>query len=374
MPGSDVVVIGGGVIGSSTAYQLAKRGLDVTLLEATEIASKASGASAGGVRQQGRDPRELEIAMRAIAMWPDLSDELEADLDYHQDGHLTLVETESDYETLTGFVSDQRERGLDVRMIDQAELRTLAPGVGPTFFAAGWCPTDGHANPIYTTKAFANAAQNLGADIREFTPATGLISDSGRVTAVETPNGVFEAKWVINAAGAWASSLCQSAGFSLPVEAHGLQMIVTEEMPMELFPVLGCMSQQISLKQLGVGKYLIGGGWPATVYMNRPQPIGQNKWQSIAGSADAATIVWPILEQVGIHRVWSGLEAIAEDGVPIIGPVPQIDGLLVAAGFSGHGFALSPYIGVILAELVSNGRAPLPIQDLQLNRFQVRTA
>ena len=369
MRGTEAVVIGGGVIGASTAYQLAKRGIEVTLIEARQISAEASGASAGGVRQQGRDPRELEIAMRAIEMWPDLAEELQSDLDYHQHGNLLLVENEDDLRLVERRVQDQRDRGLDIYFIGQDEVREIAPGVGEQILGGGWCPTDGHANPIYATRAFANAARRHGARILEETEVTGFLTDSGRVTGVTTLDGDIEADWVVNAAGAWASGICGWLDIDLPIEARGLQMIVTEEMPLELFAVLGCVSQQISLKQVHVGKYLIGGGWPATVHLDRQQPIGQNLWESVAGSARAATTVWPALRNVGVHRVWSGIEAIAEDGVPILGPVDQIDGLILATGFSGHGFALAPYIGVILADLVTTGESPVPIDDLMLGRF-----
>ena len=369
MPGSDVIVVGGGAMGCSVAYRLARRGYDVTLFEAREVASEASGASAGGLHQQGKDLRELEMAMRAVAMWPELGDELGADLDVHQDGQLTLVEHEDDYRLLQQRIAAERACGLELQLLDRDELRSLAPGVGDTFFAASYSPGDGHANPIAATRAFAHAARRWGATVLEDSPVTRLTSDSGRVTGVETPDGRYEADWVVNTAGAWASKLCETVGFSVPLEVRGLQMTVTEEMPMALYPVLGSMSHQLSLKQLHNGKYLIGGGWPATLDLDRSTPIGWNRWQSMAGSARAATAVWPLLEQVGVHRVWSGLEAMTPDAIPIIGPVAHIDGLLVAAGFSGHGFVHSPYVGIIIADLIATGESPLPLDDFRLSRF-----
>jgi sarcosine oxidase subunit beta len=223
MPNNEVIVIGGGVIGSSIAYQLAKRGLGVTLLEAREVASGASGASAGGVRQQGRDPRELPLALRAIAMWPALADELAADLDYHQDGHLTLIADEADLPALEARVADQRRRGLDLHMLYGDELRAVAPGVGPAILAGADCPTDGPANPIWTTKASAR----LGARIRERTPVSGLLLGESRVRGVRTPDGPLEADWVVNAAGAWSVDLARQAGVTLPIETVAPQMLLT---------------------------------------------------------------------------------------------------------------------------------------------------
>jgi sarcosine oxidase subunit beta len=367
--GADVVVIGGGVIGSSIAYQLAKRGASVTILEAREVACAASGASAGGVRQQGRDPRELPIAMRAIAMWPSLAAELEADLDYHQDGHLTLVAGESDLPNIEQRLAEQQAAGLGIQMLYGDDVREVAPGVAPSIIAGAYCPTDGHANPILTTKALARAAVREGARLREWTPVTGLLTDSGRARGVATPDGNIGADWVVNAAGAWSSQVCAMAGFSVPIEAVAPQMMLTSSLPHALDPVVGCVGKMLSLKQLSHGQYLIGGGWPATVYMDRPRPIGMNRQGSITGSAEASSSVWPVLLKTSVVRVWSGLEAETSDVVPIIGPVPQMDHFLLATGFSGHGFALSPYIGVLIAEQITTGTTPIPIDSLSIRRF-----
>ncbi len=367
--GADVVVVGGGVIGSSIAYQLAKRGIGVTLVEAREVACAASGASAGGVRQQGRDPRELEIAKRAISMWPTLSDELGADLDYHQDGHLTLVEREADLPEIEQRVAEQQAAGLGIKMLYGDEVRAVAPGAHESMLAGAYCPTDGHANPISATKAFAAAAVRAGATLRERTPVIGLLTDSGRVRGIVTPDGEIEAGWVINAAGAWSPKICAMAGFDVPIEAVAPQMMLTTPLPHELDPVVGCVGRPLSLKQLSNGKYLIGGGWPATVYLDQAKPIGLNQYSSIVGSAKASSGVWPILRQTQVQRVWAGLEAKAEDVVPILGAVTPIDRFIMASGFSGHGFALAPYIGVLMADLVTTGATAIPIDDLALSRF-----
>ncbi len=367
MAGTDVVVVGGGVIGSSCAYQLAKRGVKVTIVEAREVASVASGASAGGVRQQGRDPRELQIAMRAIAMWPALGEELQADLDYHQDGHLTLVANETDLPDLEQKVARQRDDGLDVRMLYGDDVREVARGVSGDVIAGAYCPTDGHANPIWTTKAFARGAVRHGATLHEQTRVTGLLTDSGRVRGVETTNGLIEADWVVNAAGAWSPELCNMAGFDVPIHTRAPQMMLTTELPGALLPVVGCVGRLLSLKQLKNGRYLIGGGWPASVYMDRP--IGLNRHASIVGSAGHSSAVWPVLKQTRVLRVWSGLEAETDDVVPILGTVPALEGFVMASGFSGHGFALSPYIGKLTADLIMTGQTETPIEELMLERF-----
>ncbi|HEX5166335.1 MAG TPA: FAD-binding oxidoreductase [Thermomicrobiales bacterium] len=366
--GSDVVVIGAGVEGSSIAYQCARRGMSVTIVEAREVASQASGASAGGVRQQGRDPRELPVALRAIGMWPSLTDELQADLEYYQQGHLTMVADETDLPAMEASVARQREGGLDVRMLYGDDLREIVPLASPEMIAGAYCPTDGHANPIATTKAFAAAAVRHGARLLDWTPVTRIVTDSGRAKGVETAKGVIEAGIVIVAAGAWSAALCETAGITIPVNTRAPQMMLTTRMPHALDPVVGCVGRALSLKQLRYGQYLIGGGWPATVYLDVERPIGRNQHNSISGSAWASTSVWPVLRHTQIVRVWAGLEAEAEDLVPVLGATP-VENMLIATGFSGHGFALAPYIGVLLAELAATGTTPISLTGLTLDRF-----
>ncbi|HET9016627.1 MAG TPA: FAD-binding oxidoreductase, partial [Thermomicrobiaceae bacterium] len=335
-----------------------------------EIASAASGASAGGVRQQGRDPRELPIAMRAIARWPGLAEELGAELDYRQDGHLTLVEREADLPALEARVRDEQARGLDIRVVYRDELNDLVPGLAPAMLAGAWCPSDGHAMPILVTKAFAAAARRLGATIRERTPATGIRVEGGRVVAVETADGPVPCDAVLIAAGAWSATLTRPLGIDLPIEAHALQMMVTDPARPQLKPVVGCVGRRLSLKQLPSGAFLLGGGWLGKV--DESGRLGRVQGTGMAGSADHGSAVYLPLLESRVVRAWTGLEAIAADEVPIMGPLPGIDGAFVACGFSGHGFALAPCVGELMAELITTGQSSIPLEPLGLPRFAAR--
>lgn len=367
LPGVEVVVVGAGVTGAAAAYELSKAGVKTAIVEAGEVGSVASGASAGGVRQQGRDPRELPIAIRAIQRWPHLEAELGADLHYLQDGHVNLVEYESDLPKVEARVKREQEMGLEIEMVYGDDLRELVPGVAPHVIAGSYCATDGHAMPPWVAKAFTQAAVRHGADLYQFTKVTGLSIEHERITGVSTSRGEIACDWVINAAGAWGPELARMAGIELPVETRALQMLLTEQMPMKLKQVLGCVSKQVSLKQIPTGSYLIGGGWDGTVYQD--QRFGRVRSRSIAGSAAHSSAIYPLLKKTHLLRAWTGLEAIAKDGVPILGPVPQVQGLLIACGFSGHGFALSPQIGVIMRELVTSGETSVPIDSLSITRF-----
>ena len=368
LPGVEVVVIGAGVTGAAAAYELSRAGVKTAIVEAGEVGSVASGASAGGVRQQNRDPRELQIAMRAIQRWPRLEEELGADLHYLQDGNVYLVEREEDLPAVEARVNREQEAGLEVEMVYGDDLRELVPGVAPHVIAGSYCRTDGHAMPPWVAKAYVQAAIRHGAELHQFTQVTGFDIENERITAVHTTSGMIPCDWVINAAGAWAGHLARLAGVNLPVETRALQMLLTEQMPPGLRQVLGCVSKQVSLKQIPTGSYLIGGGWDGTVHQDRR--FGRVRSGSIVGSASHSSAIFPILKRTRLLRSWTGLEAFASDGVPIVGPVPEVGGLLIACGFSGHGFALAPQIGVILSEMVTTGEPSLPVDALGIQRFR----
>ncbi len=364
---TEVIVVGGGVIGSSIAYHLARAGVRVTLLEKRTIAAAASGASAGGVRQQGRDPRELPLSIRACERWATLEDELAADMHYRRQGHLYVIEREEDRANLAAGVERQRAAGLDIRLIEGADLRAVAPELAPHILAGSYTPDDGHANPGLTTEAFAAAAARAGAEICTGVTVQALVVEGGRVVGVLTDDGPRTADLTILAAGAWSKTLAATAGVDLPIEPMGLQMLLTEPIAHCVDPVIGCIGKSISFKQLPAGNFLIGGGWPGD--WDLAQSRGTTRDASVWGSAMTAATVVPISATVGLADAWVGIEARAADDVPIIGPVDGVEGLVVAAGFSGHGFQLSPAVGEAVAQLVVEGAPAIALDALHLARF-----
>ncbi len=366
-PRADVAVIGGGVHGSSIAYHLARAGVRVVLLEKHGIAAGASGASAGGVRQQGRDPREFALARRASARWLTLEAELDADLHYRRQGHLTLIEREADRPALEASIARQAAAGLDLVLVTGDDLRELAPALAPHVCGGGYSADDGHANPTLTTRAFATAAARHGATICTGVGVAALEATGGWVTGVRTDAGPLAADIVVLAAGAWSAALAASIGLSLPIEPIGLQALTTAPAPHCLDQVLGCVGRRLSLKQLPSGSFLLGGGWPGDFTLAAPR--GTNRSEHVRGNVGEAVAVVPAVGAVGIERAWLGIEARAADDVPILGAVPGSDGLVLATGFSGHGFALSPAVGEAIAELIVRGAATVPLDELSLARF-----
>jgi sarcosine oxidase subunit beta len=348
-----VVIVGGGLMGLSAAFHLrrADPAVGVTLLERAGVGAAASGASAAGVRAMGRDPAERALALASLRRWPDLHKELEADVRYRRGGGLRLALDEATWRAAGDWIADQRADGVPVEVLDAAAARRLAPGIAPVSPGGVWCAIDGQADAMATVRAFANAARRHGARIAEGVGARGLVAERGRVVAVERTDGTREPCDVaIVAAGTWSAPLLAPLGVRLPLEARALQMLLTGPAPGALAPVLSAFERKLSLKQLDDGAYLIGGGWPALI-----RDLDTNRYEvldeSVRASLEVARLAYPIVGSLPLARRWAGLEAFTPDVLPVIGRVPGVEGLLVAAGFSGHGFALSPVVGDVLGRM-----------------------
>ena len=204
----DVIVIGGGISGTATAYELAKRGQRVTLLERGDLASMASGWTLAGVRQSGRHVAELPLAVEAVRRWETLDEELDADVEYRQHGNLRLVRTDDDVLAIREVVREGRAAGLPIEYIDGPDaVREIAPGLSPDIRGASFCATDGHANNYLAVKAYADAATRLGASIRTGVNVESLVTDGARVTGVVTSSGTISAGTVVVAAGIYTPHL-----------------------------------------------------------------------------------------------------------------------------------------------------------------------
>jgi len=358
---SEVLIIGGGVIGSSIAYHVAKQGRQVLVVERSEevaSAPAASWASAGGVRRQGRHPAEARLAVEAIARWRTLEEELGADVQYRRGGNLLLAETDAEAEQLVTFVREQQELGFtDVRLVDQQEVSALVPGLHQGVVAGSYSPSDGQADPALTTRAFAAAAQRNGATYWNGTAVLALLIEGERVVGVRTERGEILAEQVVLAAGAWSDEVARTAGLRLPIRTAALQMVLSTPAPQQtLQPVISAVSRMLSLKQLNNGAFLIGGGWQGD-----PTPERRSytlRQESVEGNWRTACELLPVVGQQQIVRAWCGLEALSFDDLPFIGPIKGLDGLTVAAGFSGHGFALAPAVGMVVAEQLVGGVTP----------------
>ncbi len=362
---TEVLVIGSGVIGGFTAYHAAQQGRKVLVLERAEpgVEPAASWASAGGVRRQGRDIAEVPLAIEAIERWKTLEEELGADLHYRRDGQMVLAETQDEAEQLIAFVRQQNANGLtDIRAVDRAEALAIVPGLNDAVLMGSYSPHDGHAHPPSTTIAVARAAQRHGAIYRNGVRVAELLRQGSRIVGVRTTEGeTILADETVLAAGAWSNALAEMIGLRLPIRTRALQMLLSTPAPRGLLKlVIGGVGRALSLKQIPTGEFFLGGGWLGDVL---PDQSGYTmRQESEEGNWAAATGLLPVVGEQRIGRKWCGLEAISIDGVPFIGRAPEFDGLTVATGFSGHGFAISPAVGRTVADLLAG--KPTPELDL----------
>jgi len=372
-----VVIVGGGLMGLSAGWHLrrADPGVRVVVLERAQVGAAASGASAAGVRVMGRDPAERALALVSLGRWSELDRELEGTTGYRRGGGLRVALDETSWRQAPAWVAEQRADGVPVEMMDAVEARRLAPDVAASCRGGVFCAMDGQAEAGPAVLAFANSARQAGVRLEERVGAEQLIVERGHVVAVGRTDGRREAcDVVIVAAGAWSARLLAPHGVTLPFTTRALQMLQTETAPGALAPVLGAFDRKLSFKQLASGAYLIGGGWPAAI----PDEAG-NRWQvlddSVRESLAVAREVYPPAADVKVARGWAGLEAFTPDGLPVLGRVPGLDGVLVAAGFSGHGFALAPVVGDVLARLALGRDAREDLwRGLRLDRFITKEA
>jgi len=368
----DILIVGGGVIGSSIAYHLARQGRQVLVIDRSPIAEtpSASWASAGGVRRQGRHPAEAKLASEAIQRWKTLEQELEADVGYRRGGNLLLAESDIEFNFLSKFVEQQHQMGFtDVQLVDRKEALSLVSRLNERVVAGSYSPDDGQADPVLTTRAFAKAAQRYGANYWTGIYTSSLFMHNNHIEGAKTERGDVKAEHVILAAGAWSDELATTIGLLLPIRTRALQMILsTPSHEYRLEPVISAVSRALSLKQVANGGFLLGGGW-----LGDPSPDLRSynlRSSSIHGNWATAMELLPVVGEQRIARSWCGLEAQSIDDIPFIGQIPGLSGLTVAVGFSGHGFALSPAVGRCMADQM-NG---LPIPELDaLNPSRIAT-
>ncbi len=366
---ADCVIIGGGVIGSSLAYYLAKRGIrNTVVLEAEYLSSGATGRCGGGIRQQWSTEPNAKLAIESMALWRELEDELDRDIEFLQGGYLVLGYTDDDVRQFEANVELQRRLGLDVEVLTPSEIPgRCAPGLDTRAVRlATYCPSDGSANPFLTTQAYADAARRLGVEFELFTPAHRVLTENGRVTGVETTNGTIEAPVVVNAAGSHSLLLARTAGVELPITPWRREILVTEPLERFLDPMVISFSFGIYFRQTKHGA-VIGG------FADPEEQPGFNQTSSLdflTTMSRKLRRLMPRLSPVKIVRQWAGLYDATPDGQPILGAVPELEGFIQANGFSGHGFMIAPKVSSLLAQLISGEEPDLDIERLNITRFE----
>ena len=363
---ADVIVIGGGIAGCSTALHIARKGKSVILLERDQAGVRASGVNFGGVRQHGRALAEIPLSFRSRAIWANLENLIGTDGEFTVTGHLRLARKESDVTILQQHLQAVSEYGLTLEFLDRADLDRRFPWLSPHIIAGTHCPSDGQGNPRLISPAFAAAAREAGATLIEGAEVVSSDYD-GSVFHVEARDGSrFEAPVLVNAAGAWGNTIAGWFGESVTLVPEVPQVMVTEPAPYRFQPVLGVIGGDLYFRQIPRGNVIFGGGQGrANADHTRSKPLPEI---SARAAAEAARIV-PEIRHLNIIRTWTGVDGDTEDGSPIVGPSATTPGLFHAFGFCGHGFQLGPGVGAVLAELIVDGRSDTDIHGLGIARF-----
>ena len=369
---ADVVVIGGGIHGCSTALHLAMRGLKPILVEKDYAGRHASGVNAGGVRQLARDLAEIPLSISSMEIWEHIEELVGDDCGFTSHGTVLVAETDAELAGFKARVDDLRLRGFEhEELIDRTELRRLVPAVSE------YCPggvvsrRDGAADPFRITQAFRRAAVEKGAEIIEGVTVTGL-ERRGDVWRLETSDGPIEAPKVVNAAGAWADRIAAMLGEPVPLTVVAPMLMVTSRVPAFIDPVVILRGRKLSFKQLANGTVVIGGGHLATPYRDRNETVLD--WDKLAISARTVWELFPVMREATIVRAWAGIEAYMPDGIPVVGRSSTSEGVFHQFGFSTHGFQLGPGTGAMMAELVATGSTNVPIDGLEIGRFAAQAA
>ena len=369
---SDVLIIGGGLMGATTAFFLRhQHKLSVTLLERGQIGRQASGVNFGNVRRQGRDLAQMPLANRARAVWGRVRDLLGEDVEFRPYGHLRVCYTETQAAILEQHVRDVGPLGLELQMFSPQALRQRWGIFSSEVVAGSLSPLDGHANPRLAGPAFGRAARRAGAVIHEHTEVSHVERDGADFLAHTIDGRRFRAGQLLVTSGAWSGHFAAAFGEPVPLDARGPQMGVTEPLPYAIGPSIGVSTpvevESLYFRQIARGNIIFGGGLKGSAFAELQRAYVRP--DNVLRQMRELRRFVPAFAQVQLLRVWSGIEGYTADWAPVMGPSARVAGLHYAFGFNGEGFAISPGVGEVMAELLATGQTSTPIEAFSIARF-----
>ena len=364
---SDVAIIGGGLVGTWTAYFLRKRGHTVSVIEKGAVGSQASGVNFGNVRLEGRHPAEFPLALRAIEQWERIEELIGERCEFTRCGHSYFALDPKELARLERYQREGTAGGLEIELLGASDVRRRFPYSGPDVCGATWSKRDGTANPRLATPAVARAARGLGTEIWQDTRVTKVEPAGDRLRVTTDREFAVEAPFVVNAAGAWGNEIAEQFGETSPMFEAAPPNFVTEPLPYFISPALQDAGGAVIIRQVERGNVIVGfyPRGPADRMRNRAPVAPEKTLQSLG---DALRVV-PMLRGAQAIRVWSGIEGYLPDMLPVMGWSQTTKNLLHAYGFCGHGFQLSPGVGYTLAEMIDEGKSRIPIDAFSIGRF-----
>lgn len=414
---ADVVVIGGGIVGAFTAYFLARRGLSVVVVEKGRIGAEQSSRNWGWCRQLNRDERELPMATKALELWEQFAAETGEDTGFNRCGLLYLSDDEAQIAQWARWHDFGKAAGVPTQVLSGREATEQGRATGRAWKGGVISSTDGTADPSKAAPAVASALMKLGGTVVQNCAARGIDLEGGRVSGVVTEAGTIKTRTVVLAGGAWASSFCRQLGISFPLSTLRQSILRVATVAQALPPALA--TPGVSVTRRGDGSYGLAISGRGRVdptpqllrYAHKFVPMFAKRWRNVSPGGlqglrsghetlkkwrldeptpmermrvldprpDAATIrktyaratqLLPALRDARIVDTWAGFVDCTYDGVPAIGEVPELPGLVLAAGFSGHGFGIGPGAGHLVADLITGQRPFIDPAPLSPTRFR----
>ena len=365
---ADVVIIGGGIQGCATAYNLAKQGAKVSVIEKDRVSRHASGVNAGGVRLLGRHIAEVALSKASSDLWQTLDEELAEDTGFRARSLINIAADDADMDILRARQQQMHALGYShEKIIDQQELRARLPHISDFCIGGVVVENDGYAIPYQTSMSFRNAAIKFGVKFYEG-EAVQALRRIGHKWIISTPINQFESSHIVNCAGAWADKIAVMIGDNTPLSYSAPMLMITTRMPHFATPVIGAVSRPLSFKQFENGTVLIGGG--AKGYGDRDKNRTGLNYGKLANGAKNAIDFFPIMKTASINRMWAGLEAYMPDNLPVIGPSVTHENAWHAFGFSAHGFQMGPIVGKVIADLIIKGKTDFSLDAFKVDRFE----
>jgi glycine/D-amino acid oxidase-like deaminating enzyme len=413
---ADIVIIGGGIVGVSTAWFLARQGVDVVLCEKGHISGEQSGRNWGWVRQQLRDTREMPMIVESLRIWRTLSEDTGEDVGYHEQGVMIAASSDREAEQFAKWIKTSDEYGVETRLLQGREIDALIRGAARTWKGVLYTPSDGRAEPHKAGPALARAAAREGATVLTSCAVRGLETEAGRVSAVVTEHGTIRTSTVCCAAGAWTSMFCRSLGITVPqlkvrgtvartapcdkvldgnffnnrvalrrredggyTVAHGtiLDHPITPSTLRFAVKYIPALLMEIKNLHLSIGREFIEELLaPVRWALDAPSPFERTRvlnprpnQRALRGIKNNLGKVFPQLAGTELVEAWAGMIETTPDVIPVIDQADKLPGFYIATGFSGHGFGIGPGAGKAIAGMLIGEDAGIPLDEFRLSRF-----
>ncbi len=384
---SDVIVVGGGVIGSALTYYLSLLGKKALLLEKADLCHGSAGATDGYITPHTKKPGyHLELALKSCEIYETLAQELETDIDFELDLHcggIQACEDEMQWELISANARELIKSGLALSMLDITQARRIEPALSPKLRGALYSPIASSVNPFRLTQAYTDAAKRHGARVMIETEVRSLVFEGERVVGVSTNRGDFHAEYIVNCCGSWGASVAKMAGLTMPIVPKRGQIIVSEPvapllntvMQSGIYPIIKFHPERITdekvfrlglafgIEQTKDGSLLIGGTRELAGFDRGNTP------EAIEAVLKTVSRYIPAILDLNFIRCFSGLRPHTPDGLPILGKVKSVPGFVMCCGHEGDGIALAPITGKLVAEDLVYDKTSFPIEPCAAERF-----